>query len=150
MRKPRARRLAAMKQLPSTVIAALDKSKIVGIRVGREHRFIGVWPIVVEGRLFVRSWTRKPDGWHRAFSKDPSGAIQVGTRKIPVRAVPVRSERMKKAVDLAYRTKFNTPASLKYVRGFHRPSRRNTTTEFVPAGRSGSATRPARPGRRRV
>ena len=124
-----------MPRLSSSVITALDKSKIVGIRAGREHRFIGVWPVVIEDRLFVRSWTRKPDGWYRAFAKDPHGAIQVGTRTVSVRAVPVRSERLKKSVDLAYRTKFNTPGSLKYVRGFHRPSRRNTTTEFVPATR---------------
>jgi len=58
----------------------------------------------------------------------------------------VRSERLKKAVDLAYRTKFTTPGALKFVRGFHRPARRNTTTEFVPA----TARRPrsARAGRR--
>jgi hypothetical protein len=122
-----------MTRLSKSVITALDKSKILGIRAGRDHRFIGVWPVVVEDRLFVRSWTRKPDGWYRAFAKDPYGAIQVGKRTVSVRAVPVRSERLKKAVDLAYRTKFNTPGALTYVRGFHRPSRRNTTTEFVPA-----------------
>lgn len=122
-----------MTRLPKSIITTLDKSKILGIRAGREHRFIGVWPVVVDGRLFVRSWTRKPDGWYRAFTKDPHGAIQVGTRTVSVRAVAVRAERLKKAVDLAYRTKFNTPGALKYVRGFHRPSRRSTTTEFVPA-----------------
>jgi hypothetical protein len=118
--------------LPRSLLAALDKSKIVGIRAGSEHRFIGVWPVVVDGRLFVRSWTRKPDGWYHAFAEDPRGAIQVGSRNVAVRAVRVRTERLKKAVDLAYRTKFNTPGALKYVRGFHRPARRNTTTEFVP------------------
>jgi len=122
-----------MKKLPESVIAALDKSKIIGIRAGSEHRFIGVWPVVVLGRLFVRSWTRKPGGWYRTFLEDPRGAIQAGTRTINVRAKVVKSERLKKAVDLAYRTKFNTPGALNYVRGFHRPSRRNTTTEFVPA-----------------
>jgi hypothetical protein len=115
------------------VIAALEKSKIVGIRAGGEHRFIGVWPVVVEGRLFVRSWTRKKDGWHRAFQDDPLGGIEIPNgRRIAVKAVAVKSERLKKAVDFAYREKFNTPGSLKYVRGFHRPSRRNTTTEMVP------------------
>jgi hypothetical protein len=120
-------------RLPKSLIAALDESSIVGIRAGRDHRFIGVWPIVVEGRLYVRSWTRKPDGWYHTFLKNPHGTIQIGTRKVAVRAVPVRSERIKKVVDLAYRAKYDTPGSLKYVRGFHRPSRRNTTTEFVPA-----------------
>src|SRR5262245_8810089 len=136
-----------MTRLPTSVIAALDKTKIVGIRAGRDHRFIGVWPVVVEGRLFVRSWSRQPDGWRRAFANDPQGAIQVGARKIAVRAAPVRTKRLKKAVDLAYRTKSTPPGALKFVRGFHRPSRRNTTTEFVPAParRSGS-----RAGRSRI
>jgi hypothetical protein len=121
-----------MTRFTRPVIAALDKSKIIGIRAGREHRFIGVWPIVVEGRLFVRSWTRRKDGWHQAFQNDPKGWIEIPGKRIAVRAVAVKSERLKKAVDLAYREKFNTPGALAYVRGFHRPSRRNTTTEFVP------------------
>jgi hypothetical protein len=119
--------------LPRPVVAAIDASKILGIRAGgrSDHRFIGVWPVVVGGRVFVRSWTIKPDGWYYAFLEDPRGTIQVGEREIRVRAVPVRAERLLAAVEQAYAEKYPTPGSRKYVRGFRTARRRATTTEFV-------------------
>jgi hypothetical protein len=117
------------------VAAAIAKDKILGIRAGSgDHRFIGIWSVVVDGRVFVRSWDVKPAGWYHAFRVEPRGAIQAAGREIRVRAVPVRSERTKAAVDAAYFAKYNTPGALKYSRGFKRSKkRRDTTTELVPA-----------------
>lgn len=119
--------------LPRSVVAAIDDSKILGVRAGTrsDHRFIGIWAVVVDGRAFARSWTLKPDGWYRTFLADPIGSIQVGARQIRVRAVRVRSERLRDAVERAYAEKYPTPGSVKYVRGFRVPRRRETTMEFV-------------------
>jgi hypothetical protein len=53
-------------------LAAIRKEKILGLRAGRDstHRVIGIWAVVVEGRVFVRSWSRKPRSWWRAFLED--------------------------------------------------------------------------------
>ena len=59
-------------------------------------------------------------------------SLQVGERRIRIRAVPVRSERIRDAVERAYAEKYPTPGSVKYVRGFRTPRRRETTMEFVP------------------
>jgi hypothetical protein len=115
------------------LLAAIHDAKILGIKAGtRPHRTIGVWVVVVQGRVFVRSWDISPDGWYRAFLHEPYGRVEVGGRKIAVRAVRVRSERLNDAVDAAYAEKYHTPGSLKYVRGFRRARRRATTTELVP------------------
>jgi hypothetical protein len=87
---------------------------------------------VVNGRVFARSWSLKPDGWYHAFLRDPLGTLQVGTRAMRVRAVRVRGTRLNAAIERAYAEKFSTPSSLKYVRGFKSLKRRKTTTEFVP------------------
>jgi hypothetical protein len=121
------------------ILALIHNSKIMGIRSGTEHRFTGVWVVVVNGRVFVRSWDDKPNGWHRAFLKDSTGAIQVDGREIAVRAKKVLGERLMEAIEEAYAEKYNTKASLKYVRGFRLKSRRMTTTEFVPQ-RKGTKT----------
>ena len=114
-------------------LTALRTAKILGIRAGSEpHRFIGIWVVVVEGRVFVRSWTLKPRSWWRTFREEPRGTIQIGKRELPVRAVHTRSERLKDAVDEAYAEKYNTPGSVKYVKGFRAKRRRDTTTELVP------------------
>jgi hypothetical protein len=115
------------------LIAAISDSGFLRLRAGTEpHRFIGIWAVVVEGRLFVRSWSLKPRSWYRTFLDVPVGAIQVGSREIPVRAMRTRSERLKAAVDRAYLEKYNTPGSIKYARDLGRPKSRNTTTELVP------------------
>ena len=125
---PNARRLAA------SVAAALDESKILGVRAGAEpHRFTGVWVVVVMGRVFIRSWNDKRDGWRAAFRADPLGVIQIPDgREIRVRVRKVTGTRVLDAIDAAYAEKYHTPASRKWVRGFARPRRRATTVELLP------------------
>ncbi len=125
--------MQSQRRFKSSILDALRSSKILGLRAGsREHRFIGLWVVIVEGRVFVRSWSVKPGGWYRTFREEPRGAIQVAGREVSVRAVFTRSERLKDAVDRAYRARYDTPASLKYVRDLSRAKSRSTTTELVP------------------
>jgi hypothetical protein len=115
------------------ILTAIDKGKILGIRAGSEpHRIIGIWVVVVEGRVFVRSWSMKPRSWWRTFLEDPYGSIFIAEREIPVRAVHTRSERLKGLVSLAYKEKYNTPGSIQYVKDMSRKKSRETTTELVP------------------
>ena len=118
---------------PDTVIDAIDKSKTLGVRSGTEHRYTGVWVVVVNNRVFVRSWNDKPTGWFRAFKKEATGTIQIGDLEVSVRAKLVRSARIRDAVTLALGEKYNTKGSLKWVEGFAEPSRVLTTLEFVAA-----------------
>jgi hypothetical protein len=125
--------MPAPRRLSKRTVAAVDASKILGIRAGREpHRVIGVWAVVVEGRVFVRSWSLKPRSWFRTFLTDPVGEMHIDGRVVRVRAVLTRSERQKDAVSQAYRDKYNTPGSVKYVRDLSRMKSRNSTTELVP------------------
>jgi len=114
------------------IVEAARKAKIMGVRAGTEHRYTGVWVVVVDDRIFARSWSDKPTGWFRAFKKEPTGSIQLGDREIPVRAKPVRSTRLRDAVTVAFAEKYNTKGSRKWVEGFEEPERVLTTLEFVP------------------
>jgi hypothetical protein len=122
------------KRFPPRVVQAVDEAKILGIRAGTgEHRIIGIWAVVVEGRVFVRSWGVKQGGWYSTFLEEPHGIMEVGERRLRVRAVPTKSERLKAAVSAAYREKFSTPGSRKFVVGFERSKRRrDATLELVP------------------
>jgi hypothetical protein len=116
------------------VVAALTKDKIIGIRAGGgDHRFIGVWMVVVDGRLFIRSWGVKRKSWYQTFCDDPTGTIQAAGRELRVRARTSVPEKDKAAVDRAYAAKYDTPGAIKYVKGFARSKRRrDTTTELMP------------------
>lgn len=121
-------------RFPRSLVAAIDQAKILGVRAGArsDHRFIGIWVVVVDGGVFGRSWNLKPNGWYRAFLEDPLGTIQVGERQVRVRAIPVRSEGIRDAVEDAYAKKYPTPGSVGYVRGFRTRRRREATMEFQP------------------
>jgi hypothetical protein len=109
---------------------------VLGIRAGtRPHRIIGIWAVVVEGRVFVRSWSVKPRGWWRTFLEEPRGIAEVDGRVLRVRAVRTRSERLKDAVSRAYLEKYGTPGSIKWARDLGRAKSRATTTELVPRPR---------------
>ena len=124
--------MEAKRGFSKDVVSAIREGKILGIRAGtKPHRIIGIWAVVVENRVFVRSWSLKPRSWYRTFLEEPRGIIVVDGREISVRAVFTRSERLKTAVDRAYREKYNTPGSLHFVRGFAHKKRRDTTTELV-------------------
>lgn len=125
--------MTVKRRFPAAVVAAIREGKMLGIRAGSApHRIIGIWAVVVEGRVFVRSWSLKPRSWYRTFLEEPQGIIEVAGRELPVRAVWTRSERLKSAVSRAYLEKYNTPGSIKYARDLGRAKSRATTTELVP------------------
>ena len=136
--------MPATRRFPPETLAAIRDGQILGIRAGtKPHRIIGIWAVVVEGRVFVRSWSVKPRSWFRTFQEEPRGVVAVEGRETPVRAVFTKSERLKDAVSRAYLEKYHTPGSLKYARDLGRAKSRATTTELVPEG----AARRGRPVR---
>ena len=114
------------KHFPDNIVATIQREKILGIRAGRDatHRVIGIWAVVVEGRVFVRSWSMKPRSWWRTFLEDPHGSIFVGDKEVSVRAIQTRSERLMDLVSAAYKEKYNTPGSIQFVKDMSRKKSR--------------------------
>lgn len=130
--RPLGGNLPADRRFSTARLEALSRAKILGVRAGTEHRYTGVWVVVVDGRVFARSWNDKPTGWFRAFRSQPRGAIQFADQEVEVRAKAVRSARLRDAVTGAYGEKYDTKASQKWVQGFAEPGRAATTIEFIP------------------
>ena len=125
--------MGAKRQFSVGILTALRESKVLRIRAGTgQHRFIGIWVVVVRDRVFVRSWSVKPNGWYRTFLKDPRGTIQVKDREIAVRAVRINSENLRDAIDRAYLDTYSTPGALKYAKHLGRAKSRDATIELVP------------------
>jgi hypothetical protein len=125
--------MAKSETFAADIVEALRKAKILGVRSGTAHRYTAVWVVVVDDRVFVRSWNDKPNGWFQAFKKEPTGRIQAGDVELTVRGKPVRSARIRNAVTAAYAEKYPTKGSRKWVEGFAEPTRALATLEFVPA-----------------
>ncbi len=120
-------------RFPDALLESIRKEKIIGIRAGSDstHRVIGIWAVVVERRVFVRSWSMKPRSWWRTFLEDPSGVMTIGTKEFRIRTVQTRSERLKDLVSAAYKEKYNTPGSVQFVKDMSGKKSRDTTTELI-------------------
>jgi hypothetical protein len=115
------------------VLATLQGTKGLRIRAGTgTHRFIGIWFVTVKDRVFVRSWSVKPNGWYRAFLKEPRGTIRTADGEIAIRAVRIQSKSLRDAIDRAYMERYSTLGALKYANDLGRAKSRATTLELVP------------------
>jgi hypothetical protein len=125
--------MTSTRRFSRTELEELAQAKMLGVRAGTEHRYTGVWIVVVEGRVFVRSWNDKPTGWYRAFQAQPLGSIRLVDREIVIRARRLRGERLRDMITRSYARKYDTKASQKWVVGFAEPHRAATTLELLPA-----------------
>ena len=121
-------------QFPAEALASIARHGALKVRAGRApHRFLGIWAVVVDDRVFVRSWNDAPTGWNRAWKLDHDGAVLVHDREISVRAVPVRDETTRDRVSDAYVDKYRSKGSITFAVGLGSPARRDTTLELVPS-----------------
>ncbi len=118
---------------PEEIMAAFRGKKSLLIRAGAgSHRFIGIWFALVHDRVFVRSWSVKPDGWYRTFLRDSHGTVKIANREIAIRAVRTRDKRLRDEVDRAYLDKYNSAGAIKYARDLASTASRATTLELRP------------------
>ena len=131
---------SAAKHFPKPILAAIAGASFLKVRAGLgPHEFRAIWAVVVQDRVFVRSWSVKPGGWYRTFLKEPEGAILVAGKEVAVEAVPTKSERLRDAVSAAYLEKYVSPASVPYAKGLGRAKSRATTLELTPRRKLPSA-----------
>lgn len=119
------------KRFTRTILEEFNATKYLHIRAGG-HRFIPIWVVVVQGRVIVRSWNDKPEGWYRAFLQDKHGAVKIEGKEVPIKALRVRSTRINDSADTAYALKYTTKANAKYVEGLRQPRRKAASLELVP------------------
>src|SRR5262249_52493386 len=132
IRRRRSKEMTAARRFSEPDLKELAKAKILGVRAGIEHRYTGVWVVVVEGRAFVRSWNNKPTGWYCAFQAERDGSIQLAGREIAIHTRPTRGARLRNAVTRALAAKYTSEAPQKWVRGFAEQRRVLTTLELLP------------------
>ncbi len=50
--------MRATRGFPADVLAAIRNGKMLSIRAGTQpHRFIGIWVVVVQGRVYLEKYT---------------------------------------------------------------------------------------------
>jgi hypothetical protein len=100
---------------PDLLLARFDVAKEVDIETrspeGKVHT-VTIWIVVHDGVPYVRSVRGKTGRWYRELLDRGEGVIHVGSRKVPVRPVAVRSPEMIDHVSAALWRKYPKSASL--------------------------------------
>jgi hypothetical protein len=112
----------------------IRQHNLVGIRAGQNRSaFLDIWMVIVDDRIFARSWGLAERSWFNAFTADPLGAIRCGDQVVPVRAlIPADLPQLNARISQAYLDKYDSGANSPYAQGIVRPEHVARTMELVP------------------
>ncbi|TAF35025.1 MAG: DUF2255 family protein [Cytophagales bacterium] len=88
--------------------------------------------VVVDGRIFARSWGLAEKSWYNSFLQDPIGEIKCGEMIFKIKAiVPIDNKLITEKINAAYLTKYNTEHNIKYAKGIVEEKHTQRTMEFL-------------------
>jgi hypothetical protein len=116
-----------------TAIEYINNNTLIGIKAGLERPdFLNIWMVVVDKRIFARSWGFAEKSWYNTFLENPFGQIKCGDRVFSIQAVvPKDKEAITEKINLAYLAKYNTGQNIEYAKGIIEQKHIDKTMEFI-------------------
>lgn len=113
-------------------VAYIETHNLMGIKAGTERTtFLDIWMVVVDNRIFARSWGFAEKSWYNTFLQNEYGQIKCGDNVFDVIATPIHNQpELHEKINLAYLQKYNSPENLKYAEGIIEPQHVEKTMEF--------------------
>lgn len=124
-----------MKKFSKAFLKCISETQITSVRAGKDReKFTGIWMVVVEDRIFARSYNLSERSWFTALSSGDIGDIKCGKEIIPVKGVkPKDIKQLTDAINKAYEKKYLAKTyNKKWVDGLAEPGRVARTMEFIP------------------
>jgi hypothetical protein len=113
-------------------LTAIDSEELVLLvdRAQRETLRVPVWPVVVDGQLYVRSYKGMTSAWFRRVQDDQHQAIELVGRVVPVLFENVdRDDHVNRAISAAYDSKY---ARFDYRSAMSEPAAVEATLRVLP------------------
>lgn len=129
-----------MIDLPKTYTMDIDKAllfiknnNLIGIRAGSERTdFLEIWMVIVQNRIFARSWGLAERSWYTTFLKNPVGQIKCADAIYDINAgIPEDINLLTEEINQAYLTKYNVGQNRKYAMGIIEEKHIEKTMEFI-------------------
>lgn len=113
-------------------IAYINNNSKAGIKAGAERKdFLDIWMVVVDDRIFARSWGFAERSWYNTFLQNPKGAIKCGDMIFSIEAfIPKDNKVITEKINNAYLAKYNSPHNIEYAKGIIEEKHVKKTMEF--------------------
>src|SRR5215510_14561456 len=97
-----------MKQFSRAFLKCIDETQITSVRAGKDReKFTGIWMVVVDGRIFGRSYYGAEKSWYTTLLNGNTGDIKCAKEIIPVKGQkPGDINTINKAINKAYGKKY--------------------------------------------
>ncbi|HTS44476.1 MAG TPA: DUF2255 family protein [Puia sp.] len=118
------------------ILDFIRQKEVIGVRTGVDRtKFTKIWMVVVDKRVFGRSYYLSERSWYAGFLEFKKGNIQCGNAIVQVKGVkPKDLKTITTSVNKAYEQKYLVKAfNKKWVDGIKETERVARTMEFIPA-----------------
>lgn len=112
----------------------IKSNNLIGIKAGHDREtFLEIWMVVVDNRIFARSWGFAERSWYNQFLKNSLGEIQCGDEVFQIKAqIPEDEEKLRTKINEAYLEKYTkTEHNRKYATGIVKTEHAEKTMEFI-------------------
>ncbi|UKB77585.1 DUF2255 family protein [Chryseobacterium sp. MEBOG07] len=111
----------------------INNNNIIGIKAGLQRPdFLEIWMVVVQNRIFARSWGLAERSWYNTFLKDSTGKILCGETIHTIKAaIPEDINDLTEEINQAYLNKYNTGHNIQYSQGIVQEKHAAKTMEFI-------------------
>ncbi len=115
------------------VVNYIKTNNLIGIKAGLQRpTFLDIWMVVVNNRIFARSWGFAKKSWYNSFQQNPTGQLKCGDNIFDIKAViPSDIEDLTQNINNAYLTKYNTGHNIDYANGIVEEKHIDKTMEFT-------------------
>ena len=124
-----------MKEFLKAFLKCINETQITSVRAGKDReKFTGIWMVVVDGRIFGRSYYGAERSWFTALLNGDKSEIKCGNEILSVKGlIPADIITINKLINKAYDKKYSIKAhNKKWVDGLAESERVARTMEFIP------------------
>lgn len=116
----------------SATLDCIRSNNLIGIKAGTQREtFLDIWMVIVDNRVFARSWGFGEKSWYNTFIIEPAGQLRCGEMIVNITAhLPENDPELNARISQAYLDKYDSGENSVYAQGITRPEHVAKTMEF--------------------